>query len=170
MLKHVLLAGAMTIAAPAMAQTTGPTAANPAPAATTTPAAPTTPATTVDAAPATAATPGATAQAAPASPQTTGAAPTQQAAAAPTEQPATGSQVAQVVDTEFPTYDKDSDGKLSQSEFSAWMVALKTKSDPATKAESPVTKKWNTAAFAQADTDKSKSVSKDELTGFLSKG
>jgi hypothetical protein len=170
MLKYVLLAGAMTIAAPAMAQTAAPTAANPAPDSTTTPVAPATPATTTDAAPATATVPGATAQAAPASPQTTGAAPMQQAAATLTEQPATGSQVAQVVDSEFPTYDKDSDGNLNQIEFSAWMVALKTKSDPATKADSPATKKWNTAAFVQADADKSKSVSKDELTGFLSKG
>jgi hypothetical protein len=170
MLKYVLLAGAMTIAAPAMAQTTAPAAANPAPGSTTNPVAPATPATTRDAAPATATTSGATAQVAPVGPQTTGAASNQQAAAALAEQPATGSQVAQVVDSEFGTYDKDSDGKLSQVEFSAWMVALKTKSDPATKADSPATKKWNTAAFAQADADKSKSVSKDELTGFLSKG
>ena len=152
MLNYALLAGAMMIAAPAIAQTTTQTAPNPAPSGTMTPVAPAAPATTTDAMPA-------TPQAAP-----------QTAAAAPAEQPATGSQVAQVVDTEFPTYDKDGDGKLSQVEFSAWMVALKTKSDPATKADSPATKKWNTAAFAQADTDKSKSVSKDELTGFLSKG
>ena len=166
MLKYALLAGAMTIAAPVLAQMAPQTAANPAPAATTTPVAPATPATTTDAAPV-------TQQAAPASPTTAAPAGTpapQTATAAPAEQPATGSQVAQVVDTEFPTYDKDGDGKLSQMEFSAWMVALKTKSDPATKADSPATKKWNTAAFAQADTDKSKSVSKDELTGFLSKG
>ena len=152
MLNYALLAGAMMIAAPAIAQTTTQTAPNPTPSGTMTPVAPAAPATTTDAMPA-------TPQAAP-----------QTAAAAPAEQPATGSQVAQVVDTEFPTYDKDGDGKLSQVEFSAWMVALKTKSDPATKADSPATKKWNTAAFVQADTDKSKSVSKDELTGFLSKG
>ncbi len=163
MLKYALLAGAMTIAAPVLAQMAPQTATNPAPAATTTPVAPATPATTTDAAPA-------TTQAAPASPTTAAPAAPQTATAAPAEQPATGSQVAQVVDAEFPTYDKDSDGKLSQTEFSAWMVALKTKSDPATKADSPETKKWNTAAFAQADADKSKSVGKDELTAFLSKG
>lgn len=157
MLKYVLLAGAMTIAAPAIAQTAPQTGANSTRSATTGAVAPATPATTADAAPA---TPQTATDPSTATAQTT----------APTEQVATGSQVAQVVDAEFPTYDKDGDGKLSQTEFSAWMIALKTKTDPTTKAASAETKKWNTAAFAQADTDKSKSVTKEELTGFLSKG
>jgi hypothetical protein len=156
MLKYALLTGAMMIAAPVIAQTTTQPAANPAPAGATGTVAPATPATTMDAAPAT--------------PQSATASPNATAQAAPAEQPATGNQVAQVVDAEFPTYDTDSNGTLSGTEFAAWMVALKTKSDPATKATSPETKKWNDAAFAQADTDKSKSVSKTELTGFLSKG
>jgi hypothetical protein len=156
MLKHVLLAGAMIIAAPAIAQTTPQTGANSAPTAATGPVAPAAPATTANTAPT-------TPQAAPATPDAT-------AQAAPTEQAATGSQVAQIVDAEFPTYDKDSDGNLNSAEFAAWMTALKMKSDPSTKADSPATKKFNTAAFAQADTDKSKSVTKAELTGFLSKG
>ncbi|WP_242137452.1 EF-hand domain-containing protein [Sphingomonas sp. TREG-RG-20F-R18-01] len=88
-----------------------------------------------------------------------------QAAAA---QPATGTQVADVVGTEFPTYDKDHDGALSAREFGAWMVALKTASDPSTKATAPATKSWIAQAFAQADTDKNKKVSKGELTTFLS--
>lgn len=163
MLKYVLLAGAMTIAAPVIAQTAPQTGAGSAPTGTVAQAAP---AMTTGVAPATPqampAAPATTAQTGTAAPQTTG--------AAPTEQVATGSQVAQVVDSEFPTYDKDGDGKLSQMEFSAWMTALKTKTDPTAKPDSAATKKWNTAAFAQADTDKSKSVTKEELTGFLSKG
>jgi hypothetical protein len=78
-----------------------------------------------------------------------------------------GDQVAAVVTKEFPTYDKNSDGSLSKGEFSAWMLALKSASDPSVKATDPATKTWMTQAFAQADSDKSKSVSKDELTNFL---
>ena len=50
------------------------------------------------------------------------------------------------------------------------LVALKEKSDPSTKPDSPATKAWVTQAFASADKDKSKSLSKTELTGFLSQG
>ena len=74
-----------------------------------------------------------------------------------------------MVNTEFPTYDKNSDGNLSKTEFASWMTALKA-ADPNAKKDAAADKKWNDAAFAQADSDKSKSVSKDELTGFLSKG
>jgi len=106
----------------------------------------------------------ATAQAAPAAGAATAAA---DPAAKPTNEP---TQVASIVDQEFGSYDKDGDGKLSQAEFGAWMVALKTKSDPATKADSPETKKWVGAAFAQADTDKNSGLTRTELTGFLSQG
>jgi hypothetical protein len=100
--------------------------------------------------------------------------PADPAAAAPVQtaaQPATGpAQIAQVVDTEFPSYDKDKSGTLSEPEFSSWMVALKTKSDPSTKADSPAVKTWVDQAFASADKDKNKALSKAELTGFLSQG
>lgn len=162
MLKYALLAGAMTFAAPALAQTTAaPAQAAPATAGDTIPAASPSAATAqttpTDATP----TQSATAQSA-----TTQSASTQQAAT----QPASGDQVAQVVDTEFAGYDKNGDGKLNTAEFGAWMVALKTKTDPSTKAGTPETKKWIDAAFAQADTDKSKSLSKTELVSFLSQG
>lgn len=150
MLKYALLAGAMTIAAPALAQSATTT---PQTASTTTPGA---------ADPSMSPT-----QTAPGQTPPTQSAPSQTAQAM---QPASSDQVAQVVDTEFPTYDKNSDGKLSTSEFSAWMVALKTKTDPSTKPDAPQTKKWVAAAFAQADTDKSKSLTKPELTSFLSQG
>jgi hypothetical protein len=93
--------------------------------------------------------------------------PTQQAAA----QPVSGAaQIAQVVSTEFPSYDKDKSGTLNESEFGAWMVALKEKSDPSTKPDSPATKAWVDKAFASADKDKNKSLSKAELTSFLTQG
>jgi len=97
-----------------------------------------------------------------------------QAQAAPA-QPATGqpasaaAQVAQIVNQEFPTYDKNADGNLDKTEFGSWMVALKTASDPTTKPDDPATKSWVNGAFASADTDKSAQVSKDELTAYLSK-
>ncbi|RZL73337.1 MAG: EF-hand domain-containing protein, partial [Sphingomonas sp.] len=45
-----------------------------------------------------------------------------------------------------------------------------SKTDPSTKPDAPETKKWVSAAFAQADTDKSKSLTKTEVTSFLSQG
>ena len=145
MMKYAILGAAMMASAPVLAQVT------PAPAQTT-PAAP-------QEAPATTADPAQTAQ------------PTADASASTLGQvQANGSQIAQVVDTQFPTYDKDGDGKLNKAEFAQWMVALKSQTDPSTKADAPATKKWVGSAFAQADTDKDKTVSKTELTGFLSQG
>jgi len=93
------------------------------------------------------------------------------AAPAPAATPVTGaSQIAQVVGTEFPAYDKNGDKALDKAEFGAWMVALKTASDPATRAADPATVKWVAGAFASADADRSKQVSQAELTRYLSKG
>jgi hypothetical protein len=180
MLKHVLLASAFIISTPVLAQNqpqTNPaqpdTNASPAqpqtaplpqaPSATdpmsqTTPAptsaAPTTPPapTTADAQPQTAPTPNAP----PADAQAANPAPSGQ-----------GAQVAEVVNGEFGTYDKNQNGSLSKTEFGAWMTALRTKADPSVK-DDAANKSWVAQAFTQADTDKSKSVSKDELTNFLS--
>ncbi len=142
MLKYAMLAGAVLIAAPVLAQTTTTSPQNSVPS---------------DAAAGQAAPSGTPADSVP-----------MQSAAR--KQPATGSQVAQVVDTEFPTYDKNGDGKLSAAEFSGWMVALKSKTDPTTKPDAPETKKWVSAAFAQADADKNKSLTKAEVTSFLTQG
>ena len=147
MMKYAFLAGAMMASAPVFAQeATAPGQTSPAPA---------------QAAPATAADPTQAAQPA-----------TDPAATTPAQGQvqATGDQIAQVVDTQFPTYDKDGDGKLNRAEFGQWMVALKSQTDPSTKADAPATRKWIGTAFAQADTDKDKTVSKTELTGFLSQG
>ncbi|TCP72516.1 EF-hand domain-containing protein [Sphingomonas sp. PP-CE-1G-424] len=150
MLKYAMLAGAVMLAAPVLAQTAATSSQAPASGG------------------------GVAAQAAQsdamATPQSgtpTDPVPMQSAAR---EQPATGSQVAQVVDTEFPTYDKNGDGKLSAAEFAGWMVALKTETDPSTKPDAPEIKKWVSAAFAQADTDKNKSLTKTEVTSFLTQG
>lgn len=182
MMKYALLAGAMMIAGPALAQTTS-TAGQSAPTQTAAPATQTTaptnaaPATTAQTpvptstttspAPATASPAGTTATTTAQQPAQTTGQPAQTASTQPAAAGAT--QVAQVVEQEFPTYDANKDGNLSSTEFGAWMVALKKASDPNVNATAPETVKWNQAAFAQADTDKNASVSKAELTTFLSK-
>ena len=119
MLKKVLLAGAILISAPVLAQTQSP--ADP-------------------------------------------------VAPSPTAPAANAQQVASVVDSQFPNYDKDGDGTLNAAEFATWMTALRTASEPKATTDAATLAKWADAAFTQADTDQSKSVSKVELIGFLSKG
>lgn len=154
MIKCSLLAGAMLIASPALAQQ----------APTTAPGAPQLPPTT-DATPQTAPVPGQTSPAQTATPQSSEAMPATQQAA-PTSPEA---KVAQVVEAEFPTYDKNGDGSLSKAEFGAWMASLRA-NDPEAKPGSAALKKWVDQAFVQTDTDKSKSVSKTELASFLVQG
>lgn len=189
MLKTAMLVSALALSAPAVAQsqkpaskpvTTAPAKPQTSPAADTQDVtAPVTPTTAADAAPVAGQTAPAE-QAAAAAPQTTPANPVAPAETAATSTaPAGGAepaavtgatQIAQVVSTEFPTYDKNADTNLDKTEFGAWMVALKTASDPATKPGDPATVKWIDGAFASADADKSKAVSKDELTKYLSQG
>lgn len=144
MIKYSLLAGAMLIASPVLAQQ----------APSSTPVAPQTAPVPTDTAP----------QSAPA----TDAMPATDQAA-PTTTPVPADKVAQVVESEFPTYDKDGNGALSKTEFGAWMASLRA-NDPAAKPGSAVLKKWVDQAFAQTDSDQSKSVSKAELATFLAKG
>ncbi len=134
MIKYSLLAGAMLIASPALAQQ----------APTSTPVAPQTAPVPTDNAPQSAPTQTATPQAA-------------------------ADKVAQVIESEFPTYDKDGNGALSKAEFGAWMATLRA-NDPAAKPGSAVLKKWVDQAFARTDSDQSKSLSKAELAIFLAKG
>lgn len=109
---------------------------------------------------------------APAAPVATAQAQPEATTPAPAQQGAvTGAaQIAQVISAEFPTYDGNKDGSLEKAEFGKWMVALKTASDPSTKATDPATVQWVSGAFAQADADKSNNVSQAELTKFLTQG
>lgn len=150
MLKYALLASALMIGAPALAQdmtTPAPTQQAPAAPAQTDP---------MQQAP----------QAQPATPDSaTAAAPTQQAPAA-----AGPAQVAEVVKAEFPNYDKDSSGSLNDKEFASWMGALRKASEPTVDTASAEVKTWIDGAFASADSDKNKSVTEGELTTFLTAG
>lgn len=155
MLKQMLLIGAAAVSFPALAQTTAP-AADPAAAATSQPAPtdPTTPPAEPAPAPGTSTPPAGDPAAQPA-PSGTAASPTQ---------------VAQIVEQEFPTYDADKSGELSDAEFASWMKKLRTATDPSVDPESADVKTWVGQAFTAADGDKSGQVSKTELTGFLSRG
>ena len=157
MLKTILLGTAMCIAAPAFAQEK-----------------PATDTQTQDAMPVT--EPAAPAQDAPqpAEPATTPATPTTPAPATAAAQPTPAAQpasqqdqIAGIVNSEFAAYDKNGDGALDQTEFASWMVALRVKAQPEFVADSAEGKAWVTAAFTQADTDKSASVNAVELTSFL---
>ena len=108
----------------------------------------------------------------PAPPQTAQpAAPAQPQSATPA-QPAPAASVASIVDSEFPAYDANSDGQLDQSEFSRWMVALKSQEMKATGQQLPADQvtAWANGAFSTADADKSSMISKPELITYLSAG
>lgn len=130
MLRQIFAASAMTIAAPALAQT----AQVPAPTAPTV-------------APGTASVPK---QAAPAG-----------------EIPAatTTDQVSTIVNAEFAAYDRDGNGLLEKAEFAAWMDALKARAPAG--GDKPGDAEWNEAAFAKADKDESRALTRGELTDFL---
>jgi hypothetical protein len=103
------------------------------------------------------------------------AAPAAPSAAMPAEsatQPAPATSVASIVDSEFPAYDANSDGQLDQSEFSRWMVTLKSQEMKATGQQLPADQvtAWANGAFTSADADKSMMVSKSELITYLSAG
>ena len=155
MLKQMLLIGAAAVSFPALAQTTAP-AADPA-----------APPTAIE--PATA--PDATMPAEPApAPAPDASAPPAATEAAPAAAAATPTQIAQIVEKEFPTYDADANGDLNNAEFASWMKKLRAATEPSVDPESAEVKTWIGQAFAAADGDKSGAVNKTELTGFLSRG
>lgn len=140
MLKHVVFTAALTVSAPALSQQAAPTTTSDQITSATTPSGP---ATTAPA-------------------QAPGGA-TMQTADTTATPAAGGGSVSSIIDSEFAGYDKDGSGSLSRAEFAAWMDALKAKADANAKPDAG----YNTAAFKQADVDRSRSVTKEELTSFL---
>jgi Ca2+-binding EF-hand superfamily protein len=89
---------------------------------------------------------------------------------APAAQPSRAESARLLVEAEFPIYDADKTGDLSQAEFSKWVLALHSKAEQngATPTKDAAAKdKWAKDAFITADKDKSKKISKLEMTGFL---
>ncbi len=158
MLKQMLLIGAAAVSFPVLAQTTAPAADSAAPTTAAEPAP--VPESTMPTDPATTPAPAPDASAPPAA--------TEPAPAAGTA--ATPTQIAQIVEKEFPTYDADANGDLNNMEFAAWMKKLRAATEPGVDPESAEVKTWIDQAFAAADGDKSGAVNKTELTGFLSRG
>lgn len=156
MLKQMLLIGAAAVSFPVLAQTTAPAADSAAPTTAAEPAP--VPESTMPTDPATTPAPDASAP-----PAATEPAPAAGTAATPT-------QIAQIVEKEFPTYDADANGDLNNMEFAAWMKKLRAATEPGVDPESAEVKTWIDQAFAAADGDKSGAVNKTELTGFLSRG
>jgi hypothetical protein len=78
-------------------------------------------------------------------------------------------QVAAVIEAGFPKYDIDKDGKLSESEFKQWISDLKTSELAATgkPTDATVVTQYASAALSSADSDRDKSVTREELTTFL---
>jgi N-acetylmuramoyl-L-alanine amidase CwlA len=147
MIRLILTGAALCAMTPAIAQTAA------------TPAAPAAP--TYNPAPSTAAPVDSTSTTT--SSTTTTTSPSSAAAAAP------ATQIAAVVDSEFPAYDADKSGALNKAEFVKWVTALKTeelKSTGKTLSTSEIGS-WATKAFASADVDKNANVSKTELTTYL---
>lgn len=149
MLKHLLIIGVAAVSMPAFAQETPP-------------ADPTAPPPTEQPDPSTTAP----------TPMPESAPPAGEATAQPEASgtPATSAQVAQIVNSEFASYDADKSNDLNQAEFSAWMKKLRTATEPSVDPESEQVKTWIGQAWTAADADKSGAVSKEELTGFLTRG
>lgn len=87
-------------------------------------------------------------------------------------QAAQPSDVAAIVESEFPAYDLDKSGQLELAEFSKWMVALKEQELKATGNTLPAAEvtAWASGAFTAADADQSAAVSKAELVTYLTGG
>lgn len=86
-----------------------------------------------------------------------------------TPQPATPSPaVKAAIEREFPVYDVNKSGVLEQTEFAAWMTALRKASDPTFDPAVEESAKWLTGVFTYADSDKSLSVTKAEMATLLS--
>lgn len=83
---------------------------------------------------------------------------------------ASSAEIAEIVEAEFPKYDKSGTGEVNREEFGEWMVALRTVSEPGVDAQSAEVQGWVGQAFVQADADNSGGVTKEELTRFLAQG
>lgn len=90
--------------------------------------------------------------------------------AAPAQAPAAppNPQVATFVDQQFPSADVDKDGKVTATEFTAWIASLKTaEQQKAGQVDAAAAKTYADNALAKADTDKDGALTKTELVKFF---
>lgn len=90
------------------------------------------------------------------------------AQATPAPAPAAAAQVETIVATEFPTYDADKSGDLNETEFQAWVVALRSKDANAPAMDDAAKVKWSKELFAKVDANKDKKVAQAEMVTFFS--
>jgi len=73
------------------------------------------------------------------------------------------------IEADFLKNDVDGNGMLNQGEFSHWVRTLRV---TGSKAAAPTAEAdlniWTITAFTQADTDRNRSISKEEMRVFLS--
>ena len=165
MIKNAIVASLMLAGTPALAQTAQTTA--PAGPPTTVPTPPsadqgtttTTDSTATSSEPAagTTSTTGTTAD-----PSATGTGTTVATDAQSTASADTTDQVAATVEADWAKYDVNKNDRLSRTELNKWLTDLQSAAGQKAPGKS-----YLAAAFQKADTDKSKSVSKEELTAFL---
>lgn len=83
----------------------------------------------------------------------------------------TNAQVQKLVKAELPKYDTDKSGALSETEFTAWVMELRSKAeagDPnAPKADAAAKAEWAKAAFAKADANQDKKADAGEVAAFF---
>jgi hypothetical protein len=90
--------------------------------------------------------------------------------AAPAQAPAAppNPQVATFVDQQFPSADVDKDGKVTATEFIAWIASLKTaEQQKAGQVDAAAAKTYADNALAKADIDKDGALTKTELVKFF---
>lgn len=82
----------------------------------------------------------------------------------------TSTDVARIVQTEFPARDRDGNGALNQAEFSSWIGELLARApSQGTPPSAADVQARAAAAFAQADTDRNRAISPAEMTALLSR-
>lgn len=79
---------------------------------------------------------------------------------------ATKADVTFAIDAEWRNFDRNADDKLDQTEFAWFMKKIRETAGNTAKTSAEVGR-INAAAFAEADVDRSKFISRDEMIGLL---
>lgn len=77
-----------------------------------------------------------------------------------------GKELDAAVAADWPKYDRDGKGHLTQEEFATWLTALRAEANGASEDPTKL-RAWADASFVKADGDADKQVSPEEFTAFL---